>query len=112
MNDRQRAAMQMALPEYPERVSIADIEYAQCAKPETWSEEHFKCWQDLQVASRNIAILRKHITALREALAQESLTAEAAVSDYDREFWGDGQDHIRDATGMILTITPKLTVVV
>jgi hypothetical protein len=55
------------LPEYPQRLSIADVEYVNCQKPETWSEDHFECWQREQVAYANIRVLRVHIQELRKS---------------------------------------------
>jgi len=63
MNDQQRAVMQMAL----EALEGGLWDYG------PGQDEHAKC--------------DEVITALRDALAQPQ------VSDYDREFWGDGQPH-------------------
>lgn len=72
-----------AIPEWPEIETLADIDYAQCQKPESWDEGHFKAWQDLQVAQRNKIILHKYAKVLRELLQ----TTKPVVSQGEPVAW-------------------------
>ncbi|BBH11785.1 hypothetical protein [Chromobacterium haemolyticum] len=65
------------VPDFPGRVSIADLDYAQKLKPESWSDEHFETWQLLQVASRNVTRLHIYARQLRAMLE----AAHATVKD-------------------------------
>ncbi|MDH0340655.1 hypothetical protein [Chromobacterium haemolyticum] len=65
------------VPDFPGRVSIADLDYAQKLKPESWSDEHFETWQLLQVASRNVTRLHIYARQLRSMLE----AAPATVKD-------------------------------
>lgn len=65
------------VPGFPGRVSIADLDYAQKLKPESWSDEHFETWQLLQVASRNVTRLHIYARQLRSMLE----AAPATVKD-------------------------------
>ena len=56
------------VPDFPGRLSIADLDYAQKLKPESWSDEHFETWQLLQVASRNVTRLHIYARQLRSML--------------------------------------------
>lgn len=57
----------VAIPDWPESESLADLEYAQNT-PETWEPEYRQVWQELQVAERNKAILRRYAKELRALL--------------------------------------------
>jgi hypothetical protein len=60
----------VALPDWPERESLADLEYEQTT-PEDWTEDYKQCWQQLQVCERNKIILWKHAKTLEGALEYE-----------------------------------------
>jgi hypothetical protein len=60
----------VALPDWPERESLADLEYAQTT-PEDWTEDYKQCWQQLQVCERNKIILHKYAKTLRSMLLQQ-----------------------------------------
>jgi hypothetical protein len=74
------------MPEYPQTLSIADVDYANTEKPNTWTIEHFECWQREQVARENVRVLRRHIKELRQAMSQKSEnddTKSECVADLD-----------------------------
>lgn len=56
--------------DWPERESLADLEYAQTT-PEDWTEDYKQCWQQLQVCERNKIILWKHAKTLKGAVEYE-----------------------------------------
>ena len=58
----------VALPNFPEAISLSDLDYAQHEKPDGWDDGHFKTWQDLQVCQRNKTALFKYAKQLRELL--------------------------------------------
>jgi len=58
-----------APPAYPQTLSIADVDHANIPKPNTWTIEHFECWQREQVALENIRVLRRHIKELRQVMS-------------------------------------------
>jgi hypothetical protein len=57
------------MPEYPQTLSIADVDHANIQKPDTWTIEHFECWQREQVARENVRVLRRHIKELRQVMS-------------------------------------------
>jgi len=59
------------IPKYPQTLSLADVEHANIQKPNTWTIEHFECWQREQVARENVRVLRTHIKKLRQAKLKE-----------------------------------------
>jgi hypothetical protein len=74
------------MPEYPQTLSIADVDYANIQKPVTWTIEHFECWQREQVALENIRVLRRHIKELRQAMSpkiENDDTKSECVADVD-----------------------------
>jgi len=73
-------------PAYPQRLSIADVDYANTEKPKTWNIEHFECWQREQVALENIRVLRRHIKELRRVMSpkpENDDTKSECVADAD-----------------------------
>lgn len=76
----------VAIPEWPESESLADLEYAQNI-PETWEPEYRQVWQELQVAERNKAILRRYAKELRALLTtppQHSAIARKPLTEGQR----------------------------
>ncbi|WP_019101042.1 hypothetical protein [Chromobacterium haemolyticum] len=93
------------VPDFPGRLSIADLDYAQKLKPESWSDEHFETWQLLQVASRNVTRLHIYARQLRSMLeaappatVKDSLIVQQApgVPDDARECLLDVVSHHHD----------------
>jgi hypothetical protein len=75
------------MPEYPQTLSIADVDHANTEKPKTWTIEHFECWQREQVALENIRVLRRHIKELRQAMSpkpENDDTKSECVADVDK----------------------------
>jgi hypothetical protein len=75
-----------APPEYPQTLSIADVDHANIQKPDTWTIEHFECWQREQVARENVRVLRRHIKELRQAMSpnpKNDDTKSECVADVD-----------------------------
>jgi len=62
------------MPEYPQTLSLADVDHANIQKPNTWTIEHFECWQREQVARENVRVLRRHIKELRQVKLSEKNT--------------------------------------
>jgi hypothetical protein len=74
------------MPEYPQTLSIADVDHANIEKPDTWTIEHFECWQREQVARENVRVLRRHIKELRQAMSpnpENDDTKSECVADVD-----------------------------
>ena len=55
----------VALPDFPESISLADLEYARNT-PADWSDDYRDCWQKLQVCEHNKMMLRKYAHELRQ----------------------------------------------
>jgi hypothetical protein len=67
-------------------LSIADVDHANIEKPDTWTIEHFECWQREQVARENVRVLRRHIKELRQVMSpklENDDTKSECVADAD-----------------------------
>lgn len=101
MNDQQRVAIQTALKALigmDVLFSHLSQDYTQYNAVDTAREAINDLREALEISSGGT---ESSCGGMAQPAVKESLTVETAVSDYDREFWGDGQDHICDATEMV-----------